>query len=145
MRVRDICSSSVVTVDVDASLAEAVGRMLDADVGSAVVTDDGAPGGIVTESDVLEAAHRTDESLSSIDLRNAASAPLITIGPSASVRRAARKMRENGVHRLVVVDGIDVVGVVSTTDLIANYAGIREEERKHADAEYEWLTRESVR
>jgi CBS domain-containing protein len=145
MRVSDICSSSVVTVDLNASLAEAVGRMLDADVGSAVVTDDGAPGGIVTERDVLEATHRTDEPLSSIDVRRAVSAPLVTIGPSASLRRAARKMRENDVHRLVVVDGIDVVGVVSTTDLIANYGEIREEERKHADAEYEWLTREDVR
>jgi CBS domain-containing protein len=145
MRVSDISTSSVVTVDVEASLADAVGRMLDADVGSAVVTDDGVPGGIVTESDVLDAAYRTDDPLSSIPVRRAASAPLVTIGPSASARSAARKMRENDVHRLVVVDGIDVVGVISTTDLIANYDGIRKDERKRADAEYEWLTREDVR
>ncbi|WP_162524318.1 CBS domain-containing protein [Halobellus captivus] len=145
MRVSDICSSTVVTVDLGASLADAVGEMLDADVGSAVVTDDGAPGGIVTQRDVLEATHRTGESLSSIGVRRAASAPLITIGPSATMRRAAETLRENDVHRLVVVDGIDVVGIVSTTDLIRNYAGLREAERRRADAEYDWLTREDVR
>ncbi|MGQ4554909.1 CBS domain-containing protein [Halobellus sp. GM3] len=145
MRVSEISSSSVVTVDVEASLADAVGRMLEAGVGSAVVTDDGAPGGIVTESDVLDAAYRTDDPLSEIPVRKAASAPLVTTGPSASVRHAAQQMRKNDVHRLVVVDGLDVVGVVSTTDLIANFAAIREDERRHADAEYDWLTREDVR
>ncbi|WP_049985716.1 CBS domain-containing protein [Halobellus rufus] len=144
MRVSDIASTTVVTVDVGASLAEAVGRMLDADVGSAVVTDDGAPGGIVTESDVLSAAYRSGEPLSSIPVRAAASAPLHTIGPSATVRRAAEKLGEHDVHRLVVVDGLDVVGVVSTTDLIRNYAGIREDERRRADAEHDWLTRENI-
>ncbi|MFB6252373.1 MAG: CBS domain-containing protein, partial [Halobellus sp.] len=89
MRVSDVCSRNVVTVDVDATLAVAVERMLDADVGSAVVTNDGAPGAIVTKSDVLRATHRTDEPLSSIPVRSAASAPLVTIGPEASARRAA--------------------------------------------------------
>ena len=145
MRVSDIASPEVVTVDVDAGLADAVERMLTADVGSAVVTDDGAPGAIVTKRDVLEAAYRRDEPLSSIPVRAAASAPLITIGPAASARRAAEKLREHGVHRLVVVDGIDVVGIVSTTDLIRNYGGIRSDARKRADAEYDWLTRDDVR
>ena len=145
MRVSDILSPSVVTVDVESSLAEAVGKMLDADVGSAVVTDDGVPGAMITEYDVLDATYRTDEPLSSIPVRAAASAPLVTIGPSASARRAAEEMDDHSVHRLVVVDGLDVVGVVSTTDLIRNYTGIREDERKRADAEYEWLTREEMR
>ncbi|MFB6091624.1 MAG: CBS domain-containing protein [Haloquadratum sp.] len=145
MRVSEILSSSVVTVDVEASLAEAVERMLDADVGSAVVTDDGAPGAIVTETDVLEATYETDDPLSAISVRAAATAPLVTVGPRSTVRKAAKEMRKNGVHRLVVVDGLDVVGVVSTTDLIANYAEIRQDERELADAEYEWLTREEIR
>ncbi|MFA1612258.1 CBS domain-containing protein [Halobellus rubicundus] len=145
MRVSDVCSRNVVTVDVDATLAVAVERMLDADVGSAVVTDDGAPGGIVTKSDVLRASHRTDEPLSCIPVRSAASAPLVTIGPEASARRAAEQLHEHGVHRLVVVDGIDVVGIISTTDLIRNYGGIRSDARERADAEYDWLTREDVR
>ncbi|WP_256289039.1 CBS domain-containing protein [Halobellus inordinatus] len=145
MRVSDILSPSVVTVDLGASLADAVGKMLDDDVGSAVVTDDGVPGAMITEHDVLDATYQTDEPLSSIPVRAAASAPLVTIGPSASARRAAEEMDDHGVHRLVVVDGLDVVGVVSTTDLIRNYTGIREDERKRADAEYEWLTREEMR
>jgi len=144
MQVSDICSKTVVTVDIEASLADAVERMLNADVGSAIVTDEGTPGGIVTQSDVLRAAHRTDEPLSSIDVKDAASTPLYRIPPSATVRRAAEQLREHDVHRLVVVDGLDVVGILSTTDLIRNYAGIREDERKRADAEHDWLTRENI-
>jgi len=99
----------------------------------------------VTKSDVLEAAARTDEPLSSISVRSAASAPLVTVGPEASARRAAEKLREHDIHRLVVVDGIEVVGIVSTTDLIRNYGGIRSDARKRADAEHDWLTRDDVR
>lgn len=145
MRVSDILSSSIVTVDIESSLADAVEKMLGDDVGSAVVTNDSGPRAMLTEYDVLEATYRTDDPLSTIPVRAAATAPLISIGPSASARRAAEKMDEHGVHRLVVVDGLDVVGVVSTTDLIRNYTGIREDARRHADAEYEWLTREEMR
>ncbi|WP_311172576.1 CBS domain-containing protein [Halobellus ordinarius] len=144
MRVSDICSSSVVTVDVGDSLATAVERMLDEDVGSAVVADGGEPAGIVTKSDVLRAAYRTDEPLSSIPVRAAASAPLVTVGPSTTARRAAEMLDDHDIHRLVVVDGLDVVGIVSTTDLVRNYGGIRSDARKRADAEYDWLTREDV-
>ncbi|MFC6875028.1 CBS domain-containing protein [Halobellus marinus] len=144
MRVSDICSSSVVAVDVGDSLATAVGRMLDEDVGSAVVVDAEEPVGILTKSDVLRAAHRTDEPLSSIPVRAAASAPLVTVGPSATARRAAEMLDDHDIHRLVVVDDLDVVGIVSTTDIVRNYGGIRSDAQKRADAEYDWLTREDV-
>ncbi|SDY42439.1 CBS domain-containing protein [Halobellus clavatus] len=145
MRVSEVASADVITIGVDATVRDAVERMLDSDVGSAVVTDEGVPGGILTKSDVLRAAYRTDDPLSSIGVSAAASAPLITIGPDASARRAAEKLHEHDVHRLVVVDGMDVVGVVSTTDLIRNYGGIRSAARRRADAEYDWVTGDDVR
>lgn len=119
MRVSDICSSSV-------------------------VTDGGEPAGIVTKSDVLRAAYRSNEPLSSIPVRAAASAPLVTVGPSTTARRAAEMLDDHGIHRLVVLDGLDVVGIVSTTDIVRNYGGIRSDAQKRADAEYDWLTREDV-
>ena len=144
MRVSSICSLTVVTVDIEASLETAVEQMLDADIGSAVVTKDGEPAGIVTKSDVLRVAYRTDDPLSSIPVKTAASAPLITVGPSATARKAAEMLDKHDIHRLVVLDGLDVVGILSTTDLVRNYGGIRSQARKRADAEYDWLTGEEM-
>ena len=65
MQVRQIMSSPVVTVGVEASLRDAVGEMLDREVGSVVVVDAG-PVGIVTRTDALRAARRDGESLSEL-------------------------------------------------------------------------------
>ena len=40
------------------------------------------------------------------------------VTPNASVRTAARRMLDQGIHRLLVVDQGTLVGVVSMTDLV---------------------------
>jgi CBS domain-containing protein len=61
-------STDVVTCGPDASLRTAGRRMLDADIGSVVVVDDGVPMGILTGTDVanhygafVREAHELDE------------------------------------------------------------------------------------
>ena len=43
---------------------------------------------------------------------------LLTLPMSASIREAASAMADAGVHRLLVMDGDDLVGVVTTTDIV---------------------------
>jgi len=61
MIVRDVMSSEVVTVPVDATLRQAVYRLLDERVGSVVVVDEETPMGLVTEDlDVVGIVTLTD-------------------------------------------------------------------------------------
>ena len=54
-RVRDVMTEDVVTVDVDTPITTAVRLMLDDEIRHVVVTDGGAPHGVVSARDLLRA------------------------------------------------------------------------------------------
>lgn len=118
MHVRDGMSSVVLTVGPQHSLRDAAQAMAERGVGAAVVIDPDQPGpGIVTERDILESlgggqdpsAERVADHLSS-DLTFAA--------PDWSLERAAEEMVRGGFRHLVVVDGGELVGIVSMRDIV---------------------------
>lgn len=126
MQVKDVMTDGCVTVPLSASLADCVTRMLMAGTGSVVVADD-VPTGIVTESDILIAAHDTGEPLDDIPAQVVMSHPIERIGPGASVRTAAERMREERIKKLLVVDGIETVGMVTVTDLVWHFSDFQRE------------------
>ncbi len=126
----------LVTCDAGASLRPAVERMLDADVGSVIVTRHSDPLAICTETDVLRATAATGRPLEDLPLRRVASHPLVTTTPGATVRRAVRTMTDNGIKKLPVVDGTDLVGIVTQSDIVAHYGDfVREAQRLDAEAD----------
>ena len=128
MQVRELMSTAVVTVDVEATLADAAGKLLDAGVGSVVVVDaDGNPLGILTESDVLEAARDTGSALQAIDVRDVGHRAVVTTTPSRAVTTAARVMAKEGVKKVPVLDGVDLVGIVTLTDIVWALPSLRAE------------------
>jgi CBS domain-containing protein len=92
--------------------------MLREGVGSVVVTRDGDPAGIVTESDALKAGYLSERSFTEIPVSKAASGSLVTIPPSATVRKAVSQMRERDVKKLPVVESMEIVGIVTMTDVV---------------------------
>lgn len=135
MLVSDAMTEEVVSVRIDRSLKEAVERMLRHDIGSIIVERDGDPTGIVTGTDVLVAAYRSDDPLASIPIKAAMSHPLVTISPDVTIRTAVERMGEAGVKRLAVTDGIELVGIVTQSDVVRNHSSllreaVRNEERR---------------
>ena len=120
-------TEDVVTCDVTTSLKAVAERMLRNEIGSVVITNDGSPYGIITESDVIGASYHTDELLSNIPTRDVASHPLITVEPSQSLRFVVKRMQDEQVKKLVVVDRLEVVGIITTQDLIAHYGELTED------------------
>ena len=58
------------------------------------------------------------------------SSPVATVGPDESVGRALERMRIDGIHHLVVVDGKELIGVIGERDLSERqHAGERVGER----------------
>jgi CBS domain-containing protein len=127
MQVRDLMSREVVTVPADASLAEAVELMLSERVGSVIVTRDGDPAGIVTESDGLRAALRAEAPLDAIPVARVATSPLTTIAPAGTVRAAVERMLDADVKKLPVVEEFELVGVLTLSDVAWHYSDIRQE------------------
>lgn len=138
MQVREIMSAPVATVGADETLDACAERMLDADVGSVVVVEDGAPVGIVTESDVLAAAVYTGRPLHDVATRATMSAPIVHVRPSATVRAATNKMETEGIKKLLVTDGTHVEGIVTVSDVVRHLSAIRREEHQKLDAKFPW-------
>ena len=133
MQVRELMSTEVVTVPADGTVGDAVDRLLDHGIGSVIVVDgDGNPAGIVTESDVLRVARERGEPLGDIDVGAAGQSPVVTTTPSTAVATVARLMAEEGVKKVPVLDGIDLVGILTLTDIVWQLPTLR---RELADAE----------
>ena len=138
MLVSEVMTENVVTIPVDRTLGDAVRLMLEFRIGSVIVTRDGDPSGIVTETDVLVAGHQTGEPLDAIPLEEAMSHPLVTVEPDVTVRAAVERMREARVKKLPVVDGIDVVGIITQEDVVYAHPVLLQEAIHHEERRAEW-------
>ena len=108
----------VLEIEADASVFEAVKQMVEANVGSLLVTEGGKITGIVTERDYLRRVTlqgRTDKDTS---VREIMSSPLIVATPETPVDECMALMTDRRIRHVPVVDGGEVVGVVSIGDLV---------------------------
>ncbi|WP_277556163.1 CBS domain-containing protein [Halobaculum limi] len=133
MIVRELMTTDVVSCEATGSLQPVVETMLTESVGSVVVTREGVPAGIFTETDVLRATAHTERPLAEIPIHRVASHPLVTTRPNASIRRAVETMTDNDVKKLPVVDDSKLVGILTQSDIVAHYSDfIREAHRLDA-------------
>src|SRR5919199_3092550 len=118
MEVRSGMSSSVVTVAPGATLHDAARSMAERKVGAAVVIDPEQLGpGIMTERDVLNSVGRGEDPNTEL-VQDHLSAELTFASPDWSLERAAEAMVRGGFRHLVVVDGGEMVGVLSMRDIV---------------------------
>ena len=108
----------VLEIEADASVFEAVKQMVEANVGSLLVTEGGKITGIVTERDYLRRVTlegRTDKDTA---VREIMSSPLIVATPETLVDECMALMTDRRIRHVPVVEGGEVVGVVSIGDLV---------------------------
>jgi CBS domain-containing protein len=115
-RVEKVMSTVVIALDCSMTPKDAAALMAENAVGSAIVTKDGKPFGIVTQSDIVRWVGKWPK-LVETKLADVASVPLIAVGRGTSVEEAARIMIENKIHKLPVVDGEKLLGIATITDL----------------------------
>jgi CBS domain-containing protein len=105
-------------IEAGASVFEAVRRMVEANVGSLLVTEGGEITGIVTERDYLRRVAlegRTDKETA---VREIMSSPLIVVTPQTTIDECMALMTDRRIRHLPVVGGGEVVGVVSIGDIV---------------------------
>jgi CBS domain-containing protein len=120
-RVKEILDDKggdVLQIEGDASVLEAVKRMVDAGVGSLLVTDEGEIAGIFTERDYLRRMTLEDRDAKETPVREVMSSPLVAVTPQTAVDECMAMMTDRRIRHLPVVDEGNVVGVVSIGDLV---------------------------
>ena len=120
MLVRDVMSSPVITVNEDETV-EKVAQLMDKyRLGCIIVTSkDGKPVGIITERDLVVRVLAKNLLSSKLKAKDVMSSPLMTIGPDATISEAARMMSRLNIRRLGVVYRGELVGIISSKDILA--------------------------
>jgi len=117
-KVADAMSQPVVTVGLNESVAAAAARMRDQDIGSVVVvSESGAPRGVLTDRDIVVrcvAAGAIPESSTAAEI---CSGVVASVKPDDDLDEAVELMRERAIRRVPVVEHDHVVGVLSLGDL----------------------------
>jgi acetoin utilization protein AcuB len=130
MTVDSIMSREVVTVSPDAALVDIRKRLQEGGVNHMVVVEDGTLRGVISDRDVLEAIspfldtyseeHRDVKTLSQ-PASEIMQADPITATPDTPIEEASRTLLDNRVSSLPVVEGDELMGIVTGKDMLEYY------------------------
>jgi CBS domain-containing protein len=119
MIVKDIMSSPVVTLDENAPSNKIATIMDENDLGCVIITNKaGRPVGIITERDLVIRVLSKNLVPDAVKAKEIATSPLVTIQPDATISDAARRMSRLDIRRLGVVYKGNLVGVISSRDIL---------------------------
>jgi CBS domain-containing protein len=144
---RDLMQRNVGIIDASATLAELERAFADANVSGFPVVDVGGVVGVVSRTDVVrrlaaseedappssfygeidgvtyeaksfgDLAARHGRDIDSVRVCDVMSTHVVSVAPDAPLTEVARALVEHHVHRVLVVDGTNLVGIVSSLDL----------------------------
>lgn len=118
---REIMTGSAECARTTDTLADAAKKMRDLDVGSLPICgEDDRLKGIITDRDIVVRciAEGGDPTTTTVD--SLAEGKPVTIGADDSVEEALHTMVEHHVRRLPVIDGHELIGMVSQADIAKN-------------------------
>ncbi len=117
MDVGNIMSKDVQTIEMNESVVSASRRMKEANVGCLVVTDAGALWGIITDRDLAIACLGGGDNPRTCHVALHTTRPPIFVDRARDVIDAAQLMTKHRIRRLPVMDGDELVGLVSLADI----------------------------
>ena len=118
MKVRDAMTAGAECVAESDSLVDAARKMAELDVGSLPICgSDNRLKGMVTDRDIVVKVLARGDDPATVTAGQLGQGKPVTIGADDSLEEALRTMSEHRVRRLPVIDGHDLVGMLSTADL----------------------------
>lgn len=133
----DVMTREVISIEVDASVAEAARVMASKRISCIVTTRQDGPAGILTEKDLIRRIVMVQKDPSQTRVSDVMSCPIITVSSSDSIMSAGRKMDAMHLHRLVVMDEGELCGIVTQTDIMR---AIRTELGRVENERWGWMT-----
>jgi CBS domain-containing protein len=119
---RDIMTGGAECIGVNETLEQAARRMKDLDVGSLPICgEDNRLKGMLTDRDIVVRCLADGGDPKSTKAGDLAQGKPVTIGADDTIEEAIRTMQQHQVRRLPVIDGHDLVGMLSQADIARNY------------------------
>ena len=120
MIIKDVMSSPVITINEEAPANQVAELMDKYALGCIIVSNkEGKPIGIITERDLVRRVLAKNTKPDSFKAREVMTSPLITIEPDKKISEAAKRMSTLNIRRLGVIYKEQLVGVLSSKDILA--------------------------
>ena len=120
MLVKDVMSSPAITTPEDTLVDKTAQMMSEDKLGCIVVTSkDGKAIGIITESDLVKRVLAKNLKPSKLTAKEVMSTPLITVDPDEVLTETAKRMNKLKVRRMGVIYKGNLVGIISSRDILA--------------------------
>ena len=117
MQVKDIMTCNAETINSDANLIEAAGKMKSLEVGALPVWETDKLIGVVTDRDIVVRAIAEGRDALKTPVSEIMTQRVLSCFEDDNIQEAARIMEENSVHRLVVLDSdYKPAGFISLSD-----------------------------
>jgi uncharacterized membrane protein/CBS domain-containing protein len=118
MKARDVMSRDAECISTTDTLEAAARRLAKAGVGSMPICgEDERLKGMLTDRDIVVKAIARGKDLARTKVAELAEGKPVTIGADDSIRETLRTMRRAQVRRLPVIDGHQLVGIISQADI----------------------------
>ncbi len=137
MRIRDVLTTKpggVLTVEPGTPLPSLLTALAVRGVGAAVVVDDGAVVGMVSERDVVRHLHHRGAALLADTVGSIMTGPVTTCGPDDEVDSLAGVMTQRRIRHIPVVEDGRLTGIVSIGDVVKTRLDELEAHREQLEA-----------
>lgn len=111
-------AAQVYSLSAGASVLDAIRMMAEHHIGSVMVMENGRLQGIVTERDYARKVILLGRSSSETPLSDIMSSPVLTVKPTDTVTYCMTLMTDRKIRHLPVLDGDDLLGLISIGDLV---------------------------
>jgi CBS domain-containing protein len=118
---RDVMTRDVSCADVNETVTEAARKMRELGVGALPICgDDNRLQGMITDRDIVVNCVAEGVDTTEVKVEQYAGEEVVTIGADDSIEEALATMTKAGIRRLPVIDGHDLVGMISQADIARN-------------------------
>ncbi|PZX18349.1 CBS domain-containing protein [Palleronia aestuarii] len=122
MRVQQILgqkgNDGVITMKPGTSVAEAVALLSGKRIGAVIISDGGAPRGILSERDIVRELGRRGAKCLDDHVETMMTKDLITCAPDDDAHDVLTKMTEGRFRHMPVIEGGEMVGLISIGDVV---------------------------
>ena len=118
---REIMTGGAECARVTETLAEAARKMRDLEVGALPICgEDDRLKGMITDRDIAVKCVADGGDPTTVTVQDFISEKPVTIGADDSIEEALRTMNDHGVRRLPVIDGHELIGMLTQADIARN-------------------------
>ncbi|HEV2139539.1 MAG TPA: CBS domain-containing protein [Nitrososphaerales archaeon] len=116
---RDIVEKDFLSLSANTNILEGAKAMKNSKHGFAIIGTPASPEGIVTEWDIVAKVVAEGRDPARVTLREVMSTELLSVEAGAGLSSVSQLMTERGVRRLLVKDGNQVIGFITSKTMLA--------------------------